>query len=147
MTGLTSSLSEMIGYIVSGLFYERIGVKLSLILSFIISAIGGIAIIAWGLQHQESPWFFFFFLLAKFGVTCSFNINFAANSYFFPILFASTALGICNFLARLFSALSFLTANMQEPIPMYLFTVLCSVTAVAAFFLKTPDQAVNKEQK
>ena len=110
VTGLTSSFSEMLGYIISGLFYEKIGVKLSLILSFLISTVGGMAILLWGLSNDDSPWFFFWFLLAKFGVTCSFNINYVANSYFFPILFASTAMGICNFLARLFSAFSFLIA-------------------------------------
>ena len=49
MSALTSSISEMIAYVVSGLFYERIGVKMSLILSFTISTLGGILILAWGL--------------------------------------------------------------------------------------------------
>ena len=51
VSGLTSSVSEMIGYVVSGLVYERIGVKLTLIISFSISAVGGVLILAWGLQH------------------------------------------------------------------------------------------------
>ena len=52
VTGLTSSFSEMLGYIISGLFYEKIGVKLSLILSFLISTVGGIAILLWGLSND-----------------------------------------------------------------------------------------------
>ena len=51
VSGLTSSVSEMIGYVVSGLVYERIGVKLTLIISFSISAVGGVLILAWGLHH------------------------------------------------------------------------------------------------
>ena len=51
MTGLVSSFSEMIGYILSGLFAERIGVKISLIVSFLISTFGGVLILVWGLQH------------------------------------------------------------------------------------------------
>ena len=51
VTGITSSVSEMIAYAVSGLFYERIGIKLSYILSFAISTIGGVLILAWGLEH------------------------------------------------------------------------------------------------
>lgn len=78
-TGLTSSASEMVGYVLSGLFAERVGVKLSLIVSFLISTVGGVLILAWGLQHQDSPLFFVCFLLTKFGVTCTFNINFVAN--------------------------------------------------------------------
>ena len=48
-TTMTSAFAEMMAYLVSGLVYERIGVKLSLILSFGISTIGGIIILAWGL--------------------------------------------------------------------------------------------------
>ena len=140
VSGLTSSFSEMAAYIISGLFYEKIGVKLSLILAFSISTLGGIAILVWGLQHEDSVLFFVFFLMTKFGVTCTFNINYAANSYFFPTLFATTALGICNFLARLASAFSFVVGEMEEPLPMYLFTILCGLSIIAAFFLKTSEE-------
>ena len=51
ISALTSSFSEMVAYVVSGLFYEKIGVKLSLILSFLVSTLGGILILSWGLQH------------------------------------------------------------------------------------------------
>ena len=74
--------------------------------------------------------------MAKFGVTCTFNINYSAHQYFFPTLFAATALGFCMFVARLFSALSFLFAEMDEPLPMIIFTCSCALTAVAAFFLR-----------
>ena len=50
-TALTSAGSEMVGYIVSGLFFEKIGVKRSLVLSLSISTLGGILILSWGLQH------------------------------------------------------------------------------------------------
>ena len=49
VTALTSSASEITAYIVSGLFYEKIGVKLSLVLSFAVSTVGGVLILAWGL--------------------------------------------------------------------------------------------------
>ena len=137
LTGVTNGLAEFLAYFISGLVYEKIGVKLSLIISFLISTVGGILILIFGLQRQSSALFFAFFLLAKFGVTCCFNINFSANNYFFPTLFAATAIGLCNFLARLFSALSFFVGDLDEPIPMIIFTVLCGSTAVASFFLRT----------
>ena len=140
VTALTSSVSEMVAYVLSGMFYERIGVKQSLIISFLVSTIGGILILSWGLQHQDSNLFFVCFLLTKFGVTCTFNINFVANSYFFPTLFAATALGVCNFLARFVSAFSFVISQLDEPIPMICFTVLCGITVVTSFFLKTEEK-------
>mmetsp|Transcript_34047 Transcript_34047/g.42013 ORF Transcript_34047/g.42013 Transcript_34047/m.42013 type:complete len:274 (+) Transcript_34047:590-1411(+) len=79
ITAFTSSFSEMVAYMVAGLFYLKVGVKLSLILSFAVSTLGGLLILVWGLQDQDSTLFFIFFLFAKFGVTCTFNINFTAN--------------------------------------------------------------------
>ena len=140
ISGLTSSFSEMAAYIISGLFYDRIGVKLSLILAFAMSTVGGVLILAWGLQHEDSVLFFVFFLMTKFGVTCTFNINFAANSYFFPTLFAATALGVCNFLARFASAFSFIVGQMEEPLPMILFTALCGLSILAVCFLRTEEK-------
>ena len=51
ITGLTSSVSEMIAYVLAGILYEKVGVKLSLILAFAISASGGILILCWGLKY------------------------------------------------------------------------------------------------
>lgn len=137
VTALTSSASEIAAYIIAGLFYEKVGVKLSLILAFAVSTIGGLLILIWGLQNQTSTMFFVFFLLAKFGVTCTFNINFVANSYFFPTLFAATAMGICNFLARFFTSFSFVISSMDQPTPLILFTSICGLTGIASFFLQT----------
>lgn len=137
ISAFSSSFSEMAAYVISGIFYQKVGVKLSLTLAFAISAVGGLLILTWGLNHESSPWFFVCFLLTKFGVTCTFNINFVANQYFFPTLFAATALGVCNFLARLASSFSFIVSEMDEPLPMILFTVLCTIAALASAFLNT----------
>ena len=51
VSAVISSLSELAAYILSGLFYLRIGVKQSMIIAFLISTFGGIVILAWGLQH------------------------------------------------------------------------------------------------
>ena len=140
VTGMTSCSAEIVATVVSGFLYEKIGVKLSLIISFAISALGGILILAWGLDHQDSTLFFAFFLLAKFGVSACFNINYAANNFFFPTLFAATAMGICNFLARIFSCFSYFVENLDEPTPMIIFTVCCGTTAIAAFFLRIENK-------
>ena len=139
ITGLTSSFSEIVGYILSGLFAERIGVKLSLVISFLISTAGGLLILVWGLQHQDSPLFFICFLLTKFGVVCTFNINFLANAYFFPTLFAATALGFVNFIARAFSSISFVVSRLEEPLPMLMFTAMVGAAAVSSLFLQVDD--------
>ena len=49
VSGLTSYLTDLIAYVGIGLLYERIGVKLSFIIAFAISTLGGVLILAWGL--------------------------------------------------------------------------------------------------
>jgi len=49
ITALVSSASEILAYIVAGIFYLKVGVKLSLILGFAISTLGGVLILTWGL--------------------------------------------------------------------------------------------------
>lgn len=139
-TGVINGSAEMTGYICAALVYEKIGVKASFITAFSISTLGGILILAYGLNHQDGVSFLAFFLFAKFGVTACFTICYAANNFFFPTLFAATAIGFCNFLARIFSSFSFIVEDLDEPTPMIIFTIGCSASAIAAFFLRTQKE-------
>ena len=136
ITGLTSSASEVLAYIAAIFLQKKFGVKHSLIISFGVSTLGGILILSWGLSNQDSTLFFVFFLLAKFGIACTFTLNMSANSYF-PTLFAATAIGISNFTARLVSAFSYLVSGLSEPYPIIMFTSICGLTCVFLFFLRT----------
>ena len=78
-TAVIGSIAEVVAYAVSGLFYEKIGVKLSLVLAFAISTLGGILILAYGLDHESDPGFYIIFLFTKFGVSCLWNIIYNAN--------------------------------------------------------------------
>ena len=83
-------------------------------------------------------------MFAKFGVALSFGLNYISNSYLFPTLFAATALGFCNTFARLFSALSPIFAQMDEPIPMLLFTASSAITLGSVFALQVPKNNPNE---
>ena len=110
ISALCSSFSEIIAYAVSGIMYEKMGARSTLASSFGISLIGGIIILAYGLSHQDNWSFFLLVLFAKFGIASSFNIVYVAHCSIFPPLFASTALGYCGVLARIFSSISPLLA-------------------------------------
>ena len=76
-------------------------------------------------------------MLTKFGVAFTFNVLYISHANLFPVLFAATALGLCNMVARLFSALSPLLAQMDEPLPMIVLTLLTAITTILAFFIQT----------
>ena len=49
VTGITNGAAEIIAFLIVWLFFEKVGVKLSLVLSFSISSFGGVLILAFGL--------------------------------------------------------------------------------------------------
>ena len=50
-TAIFSSVSEMIGIVAGGIFYNRLGVKGSFSLSFSVALVGAFLIITYGLAH------------------------------------------------------------------------------------------------
>lgn len=106
MSAIGSATSEMIAYVFAGVFYQMTGLKSSLFLSFGIAFTGGCALLSFGLANPQSVMFPLQVLVAKFGIACSFNIIYVSHSSVFPVAFAATALGFCNFFARIFSATS-----------------------------------------
>lgn len=145
VAGIISSVSELIAYVTSACLFSCLGVKKSLITCFLLSAISGVAIIAWGLQHQDTVVFFLVFMFAKFGVSCTFNIEYIVMNRCFPTLFVASAMGICNFLATIASGSSYLIGQMPQPTPMYLFTGLCSLTSFCVLFLQVRPEAKKRE--
>ena len=83
---------------------------------------------SYGLANPQSIYFPIQVLVAKFGIACSFNIIYVSHSSVFPVAFGATALGFCNFFARVFSATSPVLAQIEEPLPIIAFT-FTSVTA------------------
>ena len=88
-TGILSACSEIVAYIASGTLYERLGVRRTYLISLGISVLGGILIITYGLDHQESATFPFFFALCKFGISSAYNLIVVANSSIFEVRRAS----------------------------------------------------------
>ena len=84
-------------------------------------------------------------LVAKFGVAAAFDIVYVSHADTFPILFSATALGFCNFFSRVFSALAPLISQMDEPLPMILFTIAALLVTVLAFGLRPDSKNVDKQ--
>ena len=68
VSAVASSLSEMVAYAVSGAYYMKLGARLTFISSFGLSIVGGIIILAYGLNHQDDWSFVILVLITKFGI-------------------------------------------------------------------------------
>jgi hypothetical protein len=113
INGVTSSISELIAYALGGVVYEKLGVKPSLVLCYMLSAVGGLLILVYEEETQffstepkDAPdWIFpMLVIIAKFGIACTFTLVYVSNIDVFPRDFGASALGTTNFVARLVSA-------------------------------------------
>ena len=129
-----SSLSDVSGNILGGIMYASFGAKRALGVSYSISILGGfgILLIQASTDNKTSLLFPALVLIAKLGMTSVINILYVCNNEFFPVLFASTALGFCNFFARLATMLAPQVAEIQSQIPMVIFTGFCGLAAIAS---------------
>jgi len=106
---MASSGSELLAYILGGILYKKVGIRLAFTISFLISVVGGLMILFWGTNNpQLMP---IFVTLAKFGISSGFVIVYVSTVDVFPTLFCATALGFCNFFARLATILAPLIAE------------------------------------
>ena len=106
LIGIMGSLSEIAAYAASGLIFECMGPKFTFLLSMMIALAGGLLILFYGLDHQESLSFPIFFLIAKFGVSCAYSIMVVGNASIFTVKRAATAFGLAAFFARMIQSAS-----------------------------------------
>ena len=100
-----------------------------------LATFGGILILTYGLNHQSEKIFPYLILISKFGVGTTFGAVFYGHQSLFPVLFATTSFGICNMLGRSFASFSPLMAIIEQPAPMYAFTISSGLAFISAFFL------------
>jgi len=130
------STCSIVAYVVSNPLYKFMGLKISFILSFLISSIGGFLIVLWGLNTDVAWVFPCLVLLASFGTANMFNLLYCTHSHIFPTAFAAGAMGICNFTARIMTIFSPMVAEIEGSIPMWTFTVLSVVSLVLTLFIQ-----------
>jgi hypothetical protein len=85
-------------------------------------------------------------LLAKFGVSSSFNMCYLGNATIFPTLFAGTAYGICNTFGKLATIVAPSLAEVKMPTPMIVFVIITSLAAGLALIIKVPPPVQNINQ-
>ncbi len=74
--------------------------------------------------------------VARIGISAGFNLIYLMNAEVFPTLFAATAMGICNLLARIITILSPQVAEMPGATPMVIYSLFCIGGISTTYFLK-----------
>ena len=130
-----SSLSEMLAYLLTGYVLETAGIRKTYIGSFGMAFVGGVVLLGYGLEHQDSWTFILMVILAKFGIVITQGVNYAAHPDIFPTLFSSTSFGYLVSLSYIFSSLSNMISRIPEPIPILIFSCSSAIGALVAYKL------------
>ena len=131
---IASSVAGVIAYMVSTWIYSRFGLKTSFIGLFSMSVVGGICVLMMG--ETVSIWMPVFVTFASFGVTGCFMIVYLCMVDVFPTLFVSTAMGVCNFTARVLAIAAPIVAELDPPLPMSLFVGMTFLAVLLTFLIK-----------
>ena len=94
LNSVGASIADIIGYLIGGWCFYKVGLKGSLGASFALSAVGGTFVTAIGLRHETSWIFPVLVTLSKLGISIAYQIVYLANPSVFPTLFAATAFGL-----------------------------------------------------
>lgn len=127
-----AALTEIPSNILSGALYKILGIKTVFCVCFCISVIGSTLLIIFNNNTSVIP---VFILLARFGVSATFNVCYLANGLIFPTIFAGTAFGICNMFAKLATIVSPELAEIEAPVPMIVFDIICALAAGLSLIL------------
>ena len=135
-------VSEMFGCVASGFVYRFLKARWSFAFGYSISLVGGLLIFFLG--HSSKSLMPFFVLLARFGTTLNFTNCYIAQIDIFPTLFVGASFGICNFIARSFTIGSAFAAEIPDPIPVLIYSVLTGIGLLASFFIYQEKPVVIK---
>ena len=95
----------------SSYFVKVFGLKGGFLITFTASLVGGVLIVIFG---EMLPDFMpLFCIIARLGISALFTLLYLMNAELFPTMFAATALGYCNFLARMTTIIAPIVAEQK----------------------------------
>ena len=101
LTGVMSISSEIVSIFFAGFLLNKAGTKVSLVVCYLIGAVGGFLMLLYGLDHAEDIAFPVIFLVCRFGVSGINVLYVACNARIFDVEKSATAFGLGAFFARM----------------------------------------------
>ncbi len=104
INSIVAALSEMTSYMLTGVLFDKLGIKRSYLTYFLLSAFG--ATLYYSFAHLHRSLVPILLLLTMYGVSASCMTNWLTNARLFPVIYASSTFGIASFFARLSNILA-----------------------------------------
>ena len=129
-----ASIAEIVSDMFPALFLDRLGIKLSMLLSLILSIFGGICV------YSNSYYTFFyciFILVAKVGTNWLLGNCYLCTSIVFPAHLRSRAYGICNLIGR--TALIICPIVAESDNAMLIFVIVSASALLPAVLIRAKN--------
>ena len=81
-----------------------------------------------------------FVLITRYGINSAFTLCYIITADYFPSIVSSQVFGICNVFARFSTILSPLIAEIDAPVPMIIYVLICSLTMFSSLFLTKSEE-------
>lgn len=82
----------------------------------------------------------FFVLLTRYGINSTFTLCYIITSDYFPSIVSSQVFGICNVFSRFSTILSPMIAELDPPVPMIIYCLVCVVSMTVSCFLTKNEE-------
>eukprot|EP00347_Sterkiella_histriomuscorum_P007109 403350227 len=138
------SSADTAGYLFTGILFQYVGGRKSLIISFSLAAISSFCIVNLRYYPSLVPIFLFG---SRLGIAAACNVLTIVNILVFPADFRSTSFGICNIFARMAAIIAPLAAELEYPYPYMLLITITSIYAIISFYLSDNQSDENAEFK
>ena len=138
-----SATAEIIANVVSAILLVKLGLKYSLLTSYFIAGACGLALLWFndsGLAYITLP----LILGSKFGINSAFSICYISTAQLFPTLFMATVFGMCNIVARTFTIMAPIVAEMDLPYPLLIYSSSTFMIGIVSLLLQEKAQKEKK---
>ena len=122
-------VADAISSIFAGIIASSIGTRKTMFYSYGLAAVAGVLLTVF----DKNPLaIMIFMLITKFGINCAFTLCYLINAEYFPAMVCSRIFGICNIFSRISTILSPLIAEVDPPVPMMTYVLVCTISMVAS---------------
>jgi hypothetical protein len=81
----------------------------------------------------------------KFGISAAFNVVYIMTASMFRPSVSARAFGTCNFFARIATIVAPFVAEIPEPVPVIVLSIMCFSASVLVMGISKPEEKKEKE--
>lgn len=140
---LAAGCAEFCAMVTCGVILQHLSMKRTLSCLFILSASSGLCLI----ESNGGAYTAGLVMTCKFGIAAAFNCLYIYTTLMFKPTVSATAFGMLNFFARLATVMAPFVAEMPEPVPISILSVMCFTASIAVLGIVTPPKEEQNPQQ